>query len=123
MIRRPPIYTRPYSLFPYTTLFRSLDAHREPLNDLDPVARRVLGRDRCKRRARTARNTSDATPVDHIRPIEVGGHPHGLVGSNRSEEHTSELQSLMRTSYAVFCLKQKKNQPKTNNNENKNKKT
>src|SRR3546814_13598315 len=63
-----------------------LDAHREPLHDLDPVARRVLGRDRCKRRARTARNTSDATPVDHLRPLAVGGHPPGLAGSNRSEE-------------------------------------
>src|SRR3546814_2495632 len=70
-----------------------LDAHREPLNDLDPVARRVLGRDRCKRRARTARNTSDATPVAPIRPITVGGNPPGLAGSNRSAEHTTDIQS------------------------------
>src|SRR3546814_9264758 len=82
MIRRPPRSTRTDTLFPYTTLFRS-----------DRMADAVgHGRD-------------GADGADHRR---VGRHARGItVGSCRSEEHTSELQSLMRISYAVFCLKQK----------------
>src|SRR3546814_4832348 len=81
MIRRPPSSTRTDTLFPYTTLFRS---HTE-LN-------RVL-RSRRKCRAHTQHQA------------ECGAfHVH----SQRSEEHTSEIQSLMRISYAVFCLKKKK---------------
>src|SRR3546814_5189076 len=79
MIRRPPRSTRTDTLFPYTTLFRSLHAlHREAG---DGVFERVHHR-----------GVLDI-PVDRI-PLRA-----------RSEEHTSELQSLMRTSYAVFCLK------------------
>src|SRR3546814_8366850 len=76
MIRRPPRSTRTDTLFPYTTLFRSL----------------CRGRQGCR------------PAVDPGR----GGHEHGeqsLYAAPRSEEHTSELQSLMRSSYAVFCLK------------------
>src|SRR3546814_1057734 len=81
MIRRPPRSTRTDTLFPYTTLFRSVDeAGRGPLAGPVAVAAVVL---------------------DPLRPIN------GL--NDRSEEHTSELQSLMRISYAVFCLKKKKN--------------
>src|SRR3546814_8908352 len=85
MIRRPPRSTRTDTLFPYTTLFRSLGqivaqgVQRGPLRTL-VVATRA-----------TARRYD-------------GGVSEGL----RSEEHTSELQSLMRISYAVFCLKKKK---------------
>src|SRR3546814_1137187 len=92
MIRRPPRSTRPDTLFPYTTLFRSrVVAHHHP-------ALAVAGEvehDRVHRLAHRAeaRILDDA---DH------GGWQH------RSEEHTSELQSLMRISYAVFCLKKKK---------------
>src|SRR3546814_2130311 len=89
MIRRPPRSTRTDTLFPYTTLFRS-----QPV--LQPLARLVI----------------DAQP-----DIVIGGEHDRLHHRRRrararrrlrSEEHTSELQSLMRISYAVFCLKKKK---------------
>src|SRR3546814_9301984 len=82
MIRRPPRSTRTDTLFPYTTLFRSPRPHphaRDPHEDDDPA-----GDGRHRRHAGLRR-----------RP------------RRRSEEHTSELQSLMRISYAVFCLKKK----------------
>src|SRR3546814_994621 len=81
MIRRPPRSTRTDTLFPYTTLFRSA---LPPSNDIDVYAQ-------------------------DLGFIAVSG-PNGLEGLNvviRSEEHTSELQSLMRISYAVFCLQKK----------------
>src|SRR3546814_9183930 len=78
MIRRPPRSTRTDTLFPYTTLFRSLMTLR-------PIARLRL--------------SFTATVASTIRTGESW---------SRSEEHTSELQSLMRISYAVFCLKKKK---------------
>src|SRR3546814_7853454 len=88
MIRRPPRSTRTDTLFPYTTLFRSaISGARSALADCCPVAG-VLGRDRY--RSGQACQSS----------------------RSRSEEHTSELQSLMRISYAVFCLKKKKPIPK-----------
>src|SRR3546814_2322917 len=87
MIRRPPRSTRTDTLFPYTTLFRSRGRHQIAVVG---VHRQV------------------AQPCGHLDPvIDIGG---GV----RSEEHTSELQSLMRISYAVFCLKKKK-QKKYNN--------
>src|SRR3546814_2882951 len=84
MIRRPPRSTRTDTLFPYTTLFRSI--------------RRAARSGVVARRPRMDRH-----PVLHGVTIHAG----------RSEEHTSELQSLMRISYAVFCLKKKKNQNET----------
>src|SRR3546814_3053094 len=94
MIRRPPRSTRTDTLFPYTTLFRSRWRHR--------CRRQLHGDDRDllrPRRALPARRT-----FDHLLQLLQG------QGQNceRSEEHTSELQSLMRISYAVFCLKKKK---------------
>src|SRR3546814_8021859 len=86
MIRRPPRSTRTDTLFPYTTLFRSLAVDVQ----LD-VALGAVG-----------------IQVEKLRDERVrdaGIHARAEV---RSEEHTSELQSLMRTSYAVFCLKKKK---------------
>src|SRR3546814_4148370 len=80
MIRRPPRSTRTDTLFPYTTLFRS---------------------------ARRAHRAGDGN--QRRRRGKRGGHYAGTGRSDRSEEHTSELQSLMRISYAVFCLKKKKN--------------
>src|SRR3546814_3658861 len=81
MIRRPPRSTRTDTLFPYTTLFRSLRRDRR----------------RCPRGASRGptRDIAGRSPADPGRYA-------------RSEEHTSELQSLMRISYAVFCLKKKK---------------
>src|SRR3546814_7550736 len=85
MIRRPPRSTRTDTLFPYTTLFRSIEVAVEAL--------RLRGR----AAALAERHHLDHT---HTRPRRKGQHI-------RSEEHTSELQSLMRNSYAVFCLKKK----------------
>src|SRR3546814_15320317 len=93
MIRRPPRSTRTDTLFPYTTLFRSADA---------PPGR--SGRRRTPRRRRTW--IEGGTSVQHWGWEMLGWAVLGLGA--RSEEHTSELQSLMRISYAVFCLKKKK---------------
>src|SRR3546814_2495893 len=91
MIRRPPRSTRTDTLFPYTTLFRSpavavthMGGHAAVVVQRAPI---VSG-------SRAAR--------DAVECVDDGGQP------PRSEEHTSELQSLMRISYAVFCLKKKK---------------
>src|SRR3546814_5411620 len=78
MIRRPPRSTRTDTLFPYTTLFRSLDH----------VALQGEGKLQSRREHR-----------------QEGAEGSGICVERRSEEHTSELQSLMRISYAVFCLK------------------
>src|SRR3546814_8248661 len=94
MIRRPPRSTRTDTLFPYTTLFRSRDGIECRLQEvIDPLEH------------------SDDEPDSHLE----GGHNDRRKPSHyRSEEHTSELQSLMRISYAVFCLKQKKIQKREN---------
>src|SRR3546814_9658872 len=88
MIRRPPRSTRTDTLFPYTTLFRS-----------------------APRRARARQSRRE------LRRPQRGRHGEQQEGlrarAARSEEHTSELQSLMRISYAVFCLKKKKQKPHT----------
>src|SRR3546814_8675998 len=91
MIRRPPRSTRTDTLFPYTTLFRS------HARGSDHPARKFI-------------------PAPHIHQI-VFPPRLGIEHLRRSEEHTSELQSLMRISYAVFCLKKKK-QFKNNNASN-----
>src|SRR3546814_5382402 len=111
MIRRPPRSTRTDTLFPYTTLVRS----RLPIVCVPP--RSVCSRgcwfpiwsaaSTCSRRALNC-----STP-----PHPCGGcRIRDEIKRSRSEEHTSELQSLMRISYAVFCLKKKK-QTTTNNSQ------
>src|SRR3546814_3560627 len=92
MIRRPPRSTRTDTLFPYTTLFRS-----------DPQGRR--GRQGPPGLDRDARSH----PEDGRKNRGRAEHrrAHAVAPFARSEEHTSELQSLMRISYAVFCLKKK----------------
>src|SRR3546814_1847580 len=108
MILLPPISTRTDTLFPYTTLFRS----EHDIGLENPAAHRALRDD----------HLADRVDVDiavGVEPDGVGlrepgvlpGHPRRDVLAGellRSEEHTSELQSLMRISYAVFCLKKKK---------------
>src|SRR3546814_10744612 len=112
MIRRPPRSTRTDTLFPYTTLFRST------------IGRQSRGRFLFPRATR---------PQKFVRPFARGASPYfaekpsgillretaplrapvcssRIMSGPRSEEHTSELQSLMRISYAVFCLKKKKHQ-------------
>src|SRR3546814_7623518 len=94
MIRRPPRSTRTDTLFPYTTLFRSAER-------LQPVPAGY--------RRRAWREESDQLHQLHQRAPRAGiYHVHPRPRPlHRSEEHTSELQSLMRISYAVFCLKKK----------------
>src|SRR3546814_8787992 len=90
MIRRPPIATRTYTLFPYTTLFRS----PQPGRAQDALLPQRSARQRFEYAQR--RTLGILQRLDrHVERL-------------RSEEHTSELQSLMRISYAVFCLKKKK---------------
>src|SRR3546814_10865061 len=118
MIRRPPRSTRTDTLFPYTTLFRSPGiVHWSVLE---------IGRSRQAPFAGTAAGEGE----DFMR--RGGNEPRrrlsGILARLRSEEHTSELQSLMRISYAVFCLKKKKkhhtqrhsHQPKISNHSNNN---
>src|SRR3546814_11312718 len=97
MIRRPPRSTRTDTLFPYTTLFRSQYAVGD---------RRRLVDDPQRARPAEARELQSrgAVPLGDIARHVDAAEEH----RDRSEEHTSELQSLMRISYAVFCLKKKK---------------
>src|SRR3546814_4023353 len=94
MIRRPPKSTRTDTLFPYTTLFRSnrcrvCSGRRQPEGPAAGHARQYV--------------TDQAAFFEHDLATVI----------ERSEEHTSELQSLMRISYAVFCLKKKTHTPST----------
>src|SRR3546814_3048734 len=139
MIRRPPRSTRTDTLFPYTTLFRSfVDRFLECDVLLAQEAGLADHRQRVRRELHVVADPHrdpgvpavavdlgdlpDGDVVDHHRGLgydvehiaEVGRDHVGLVlvhrrARQRSEEHTSELQSLMRISYAVFCLKTKQN--------------
>src|SRR3546814_3885587 len=121
MIRRPPRSTRTYTLFPYTTLFRS-DARSRRAGRHRPRARRgQAARGDPPRRAphRDRLDGQEARRRCHARRRLIRRQPAMKwtsalaiyllfwAFSARSEEHTSELQSLMRISYAVFCLKKK----------------
>src|SRR3546814_1130716 len=108
MIRRPPRSTRTDTLFPYTTLFRSCRAsgrmcrNRQrttpPYHQTSPLPTSPAKRWTCR---------PERNPTTYVtRPILTAVRP----DDDRSEEHTSELQSLMRISYAVFCLKKKTQQ-------------
>src|SRR3546814_1759701 len=104
MIRRPPRSTRTDTLFPYTTLFRSMLGCPAVLGG---VSRLVIDYNR-------ELDAHGLIPEASDGEIIVGNVGLSKDGSEariarRSEEHTSELQSLMRISYAVFCLKKKKN--------------
>src|SRR3546814_7185275 len=129
MRRRPPRSTRTDTRFPYTTLFRSARRHLVIAEDQflgDAAAHRngqvrvhlvaviavAVALRQAHHHAKRAAARDDGGLVDRVRrrlvegdqrmaSLVIGGHP------LRSEEHTSELQSLMRISYAVFCLKKK----------------
>src|SRR3546814_10426543 len=139
MLRRPPRSTRTDTLFPYTTLFRSQHA-------ADPAARLCADRERRADDAdRTRSGASDLRPAqvrarrrEDARRRECDPRQHGTLALDaarpgrglcrqqcsrisdpcRSEEHTSELQSLMRISYAVFCFKKKKKRQKKEQSDN-----
>src|SRR3546814_5289655 len=100
MIRRPPRSPRTDTLFPYTTLFRSLQVHRHSPLDFFPLCYKFT----------TCQSTKTMTRFSRLCPIMSGARSSTTCGISRSEEHTSELQSLMRSSYAVFCLKKKNTQ-------------
>src|SRR3546814_1895487 len=108
MIRRPPRSTRTDTLFPYTTLFRSRAAAGAPARDgpaQQDDRRDADGDDgECRRRRLCQPFVGGEVVRLDGEGVEVEGPHH----QGRSEEHTSELQSLMRISYAVFCLKKKK---------------
>src|SRR3546814_10802476 len=102
MIRRPPRSTRTDTLFPYTTLFRSSTPHDHLVRTRAGVVLDQRQRRDSLFRWRHARRRFQ-------RPRLCIATTWLVLAVVRSEEHTSELQSLMRISYAVFCLKKKKN--------------
>src|SRR3546814_3136281 len=122
MIRRPPRSTRTDTLFPYTTLFRSTLRHgkkaRKQAQHGSCRAGRLLRityayyvlREACRRK----RWRMPRWSIELISARSSVRNTVSLSTGLRSEEHTSELQSLMRISYAVFCLKKKKNKHKRN---------
>src|SRR3546814_5487190 len=112
MIRRPPRSTRTDTLFPYTTLFRS-GHHGCGSSSAERPGDFGGGELHDRDRRGTAGDHADVAAHLHA-DADLGDAALGLRGAHhranvvRSEEHTSELQSLMRISYAVFCLKKKK---------------
>src|SRR3546814_9132375 len=122
MRRRQPRSTRTDTLFPYTTLFRSvheeITAMRQPVihllqgvnDEIDrcpqPVQDHGLAVEALRRLFPIFEPVGQLLLVDDDEQIEIRSI--AALGVRRSEEHTSELQSLMRISYAVFCLKKKK---------------
>src|SRR3546814_9421914 len=111
MIRRPPRSTRTDTLFPYTTLFRSKllkqDDHRR-----DVLAAGFTPEQLAQLSLSGLIGFATYTPIADVGDSLPFAADNTVV--TRSEEHTSELQSLMRISYAVFCLKKKKNKKKPN---------
>src|SRR3546814_9934336 len=122
MIRRPPVSTRTDTLFPYTTLFRSHQHHGDRLQARSHRHRPVAAFQRGDRLLEGEGRRGAGAAVGTFSPLEtmlaglvvclhrIEQQGRGMVdrrvhGAERSEAHTSELQSLMRTSYAVFCLK------------------
>src|SRR3546814_8186816 len=105
MIRRPPRSTRTDTLFPYTTLFRSSVA------DIKADCGVAAGASSLSSAARFDTDCAGSIATGAISACDLALLADRII--TRSEEHTSELQSLMRISYAVFCLKKKK---RTSNN-------
>src|SRR3546814_14523761 len=123
MLRRPPRSTRTDTLFPYTTLFRSLDLYYQGMSvllteqdfyDLTLAYLRRVAQDNVRHteiffdpQGHTGRGIAFEIMLDGIEhALKDGERTLGITSKIiRSEEHTSELQSLMRISYAVFCLK------------------
>src|SRR3546814_2752473 len=117
MVQQPPRYTRPDPLFPYTTRFRSLPplAERIPVHSLLSVSdsracqrQPQIPRESIHRTGRRGARAADATDGSS-RVAPPGASWGATLDEPRSEEHTSELQSLMRLSYAVFCSNKQHN--------------
>src|SRR3546814_3830806 len=96
MIRLPPRSTRTDTLFPYTTFCRSQQGDQRDAQGPGNIAKALFD------------PTLDVCAKQHQQTSRVGSNNALAILPGRSEEHTSELQSLMRISYAVFCLKKKK---------------
>src|SRR3546814_7641482 len=104
MIRRPPRSTRTDTLFPYTTLFRSVLAWSGPSSLM-----RYSGTPSECREVCSCSDVFQSRPAPSDSEVSMRSSTSRCTNAEaRSEEHTSELQSLMRISYAVFCLKKKK---------------
>src|SRR3546814_11913509 len=118
MFRRPPRSTRTDTLFPYTALFRSSGPRRFRRDASLPSETEAPGSFRLPARAAVIRKHIDHTKGEEYMTrvstlllgaaLTLGSSAIAAHAQTRSEEHTSELQSLMRISYAVFCLKTKK---------------
>src|SRR3546814_6473811 len=111
MIRRPPRPTRTDTLFPYTTLFRSAEEPIWPGGAMEQSWHAIRAHGDFSTalagRAQCVRGVEGAVVRQGQRQARPAGTGRAVGGTLRSEEHTSELQSLMRISYAVFCLKKK----------------
>src|SRR3546814_6098106 len=123
MIRRPPRSTRTDTLFPYTTLFRSIPRPVRLPCHVVFLLRNAVRSGCAPPRARLPAKPAPARArgFDRFSPQNRQGSPLSHAGAGpgrRSEEHTSELQPLMRISYAVLCLKTKKQQKQNNRNTN-----
>src|SRR3546814_8360418 len=121
MNRRPPRSTRTDTLVPYTTLFRSPPSLEREIEELRYAgkAEEGGGGDQCRGGCPGQGGAPDQRRLDLRQGGNAGGRcrrrsaeAEGGIEVARSEEHTSELQSLMRISYAVFCLKKKSRQKK-----------
>src|SRR3546814_9561798 len=108
MIRRPTRSTRTDTLLPYTTLFRSFagDYLRISMDGRDYDLSRAISASGARYLGRANEEPISFWNKGHQATLSIGDRTYPQC--NRSEEHTSELQSLMRISYAVFCLKKKK---------------
>src|SRR3546814_5087103 len=118
MIRRPPRSTRTYTLFPYTTLFRSSLADKEAsLAKTEQENIRRL-REKSEQKEREYQHQLNALKQEleqAKKAAQSNINDDDIVEGRRSEEQTSELKSLMRISYAVFCLQKKKQKITTQN--------
>src|SRR3546814_9929933 len=108
MIRRPPRSTRTDTLFPYTTRFRSIRSRSTAAREAGAVRVRPTGEVAPSAWNRYQSSDEAGSPSASTFTVWSAAGEVRSAPEARSEEHTSELQSLMRISYAVFCLKQKK---------------
>src|SRR3546814_3573911 len=117
MMRRPPRFTRTCTLFPYPTLIHSTACRRRPAGAFPGYPRGSAAAEGENRRTLTARGTPMIAKRIDIEPENDNlERLADYIAAARSEAHTYELQSLMRNSYAVFCLKRKQQIPYNSTN-------